>query len=271
MYLLHDQLLPHSPPLGPDNRAFRYGDGFFETILFVDGAPCCWPQHWARIRRGAEVLRLTFPADFETRLPFLLTQLVHANHLTTGTARVRWQCWRAGAGLYAPQTNAATWLATAEVAPQHPDEVTTGGRAAFAQTVRTAPSVLSFLKGPNAALYTLAALERQDRALDDLILLSPEGFVAESISAAVLWVKEDTIFTPDTARTGAVAGVRLANLLEKAAANGQRVQSGCFSSEELLQADAVATMNVAGVRWLAEVEGRLFVDRAKLTESLLSG
>lgn len=255
MYLLHDQLLPHPPPLDATNRGFRYNDGFFETILFVDGQPRCWPQHWARIRRGADVLCLAFPADIETRLPELLTELVHANHLTTGPARVRWQCWRTGAGLYAPQTNAATWLATAEPAAQHPDNVTTGGRAAFAQTVRTAPSVLSFLKGPNAALYTLAALERQDRGLDDLILLSPDGYVAEAIAAAVLWVKDDTLYAPDAARTGAVAGVRLANLLEKATAAGRRIQSGCFPPEELLQADAVATVNVAGVRWLAEVEG----------------
>lgn len=243
-----------SVALSPDNRAFRYGDGFFETIIFVDGQSRYWKHHADRIRRGAAALRLTLPADFFERLHTWLGQLVAANGLSRGAARVRWQCWREGRGFYAPQTTAVTWLATAErqelVAPGPP-----AGRALLAESVQTSPSVLSFLKGPNAALYALAALEKEARGADELILLSPRGFVAEATSAALIWLQGNTLYTSEFEPTGAVAGVRLAALTTQATAAGWRVRAVTNRPNYLDLADAVATVNVTGVRWLGAVEG----------------
>lgn len=258
MTLLHDQLVPaESVSFSPDNRAFKYNDGFFETIIFVDGQSRYWKYHADRIRRGAVAMRLTLPDNFFERLHTWLGQLVAANGLSRGAARVRWQCWREGRGLYTPQTTACTWLATAEaqelVMPTAP-----AGRAFIANSVQTAPSMLAFLKGPNAPLYALAAMERDARAADELILLSPRGFVAEATASALIWLQGNTLYTPDYEPTGAVAGVRLAALTTQANNAGWRIRPVTNRPNYLDLADAVATVNVAGIRWLGEVEGRSF-------------
>ncbi|MBC7446940.1 MAG: aminotransferase class IV [Hymenobacteraceae bacterium] len=256
--LLHDHLVPvASLGLGPDNRGFRYNDGFFETIIFVDGQPRWWKHHADRIRRGAAVLHLTLPENFFERLHTWLGQLVAANGLSRGAARVRWQCWREGRGFYAPQSTAATWLATADrhelVVPGPP-----AGRALLAESVQTAPSALSFLKGPNASLYVLACIERDARGADELILLSPRGFVAEATSSALIWLQGNTLYTPDPEPTGAIAGVRLAALAAQATLAGWRVRPVTNRPNYLELADAVATVSVTGVRWLGAVENHQF-------------
>ncbi len=256
--MLHDQLVPaNTVVLSADNRGFRYNDGFFETIVFLDGQPRWWRHHAERIRRGAAAMHLTLPENFFERLHTWLGQLVAANGLSRGTARVRWQVWREGRGLYTPQTTATSWLATAE-----PMELLTpgppAGRAHIAESVPTAPSPISFLKGPNAALYTQAALEQQRRGADELILLSPRGFVAEATSSALIWLQGNTLYTPDMEPTGCVAGVRLAALSTQATAAGWRIRPVTNRPNYIELADALATVNVAGIRWLAAFEGRTF-------------
>jgi len=47
------------------DRGFLYGDGLFETIRLINGRMFRWPQHLARLQRGAEFLQLQlpYPAD----------------------------------------------------------------------------------------------------------------------------------------------------------------------------------------------------------------
>ena len=256
--LLHDRLVPvESVGLGPDNRGFCYNDGFFETIVFVDGQSRWWKHHAERIRRGAAALHLTLPEGFFEHLHTWLGKLVAANGLSRGAARVRWQCWREGRGRYAPQTTATTWLATAEsltlTAPGPP-----AGRALLADSVQTSPSVISFLKGPNAALYTLAALEKETRRADELILLSPRGFIAEATASSLIWLQGNTLYFSESEPTGAVAGVRLAALTTQATQAGWRIRAVTNRPNYLELADAVATVSVTGIRWLGAVEGRTF-------------
>ena len=47
-----------------DDRGFTLGDGLFETILFVDGAPRLWGEHFDRLARGCAVLGLPKPDIF---------------------------------------------------------------------------------------------------------------------------------------------------------------------------------------------------------------
>ncbi len=256
--LLHDQLIQtENANLSLDNRGFRYNDGFFETLLFLDGELQNWVFHRARIQRGATAMHLSFPIDFATQLPQLLTQLVAANGLTEGRARVRWQCWREGKGLYTPQSTAASWMATVEPLDEG-YSAQPNGRAGISTTIETSPSKISFLKGPNAALYTLASIEREQRGLDELILLSPRGHVAESTSACVCWVQYPIVFAPDAALTGAVDGIGLAAFADRVQRAGWYFRTGTYRPSYLYQAEALITVNSLGWRWLASLDDRQY-------------
>ncbi|GAA4498865.1 aminodeoxychorismate lyase [Hymenobacter ginsengisoli] len=231
------------------NRGLAFGDGFFETLIYLDGRLRYAAGHLARMQQAAAALYLSLPPALASTeaLETTLARLAATNNLPA--ARLRLQLWRAGGGRYTPPTDAAAWLATAEpfTPEEWPLQLVDFGQATHAQL-----SPLSFCKGPQAWLYVRAAHERQQRGLDEIILCDAAGHVAEAGAAAIFWVKDEVLFTPALA-SGCVAGVRRAAVLGAAKAAGLPCREGLFSQAELLAADAVFTANVAAVRAVRQV------------------
>jgi branched-subunit amino acid aminotransferase/4-amino-4-deoxychorismate lyase len=253
MILLNSELLP-TATLPLPNRGFSFGDGFFETLIFLDGRLRFAPDHWARMQAAAEALYLELPAALASaeQLAAEMMRLAQANDLPA--ARLRLHIWRAGGGLYTPETEAAEWLATAApfVANDTPVE-----KADFALDTHAIYSPLSFCKGPQAWLYVRAAQERQRRGLDEIILCDGAGHIAEAGAAAIFWLKDGVLFTPSLA-SGCVAGVRRAQVLRLAQQAGLECREGLFSKEELLAAESVFTANVAALRVVGQLGGKEF-------------
>ncbi|TGE24280.1 hypothetical protein E5K00_03435 [Hymenobacter aquaticus] len=243
MLLLNDVLLP-TATLPLPNRGLAFGDGFFETLVFADNRLRYAADHHARMTSAAAALYLTLPAALASAaaLEATLARLVQA--ISTGPVRLRLQVWRTGAGRYTPLTDQAEWLATAEGFEENdsPLEVVDFARQTHAQ-----PSPLSFCKGPQAWLYVRAAHERQQRGLDEIILTTAAGHVAEAGAAAVFWLKEGKLYTP-ALTTGCVAGVRRAHLLRVARQHGLACVEDLFTPADVARAEAVFVANVAGIR-----------------------
>ncbi|SET34666.1 aminotransferase class IV [Hymenobacter actinosclerus] len=262
MLLCNNQLHPESTFALPlPNRGLQFNDGFFETLVWADGGLRYGPQHLARMQRAAAALDLPLPAALATleALTATLARLVGAQPQPAAPQRLRLQLWRPGGGLYAPpeatgQAITAEWLVTARPFEERTAPVALAG---FGTTVRTQLSPVSFCKGPNALLYVLAAREREQRGLDELLLLSGAGHVAEAGAAAVGWVRKDAVYVPaETA--GGVSSVRLAHLRAVATQLGVVWHEGLYEPDALLAAEAVFTASVAGLRPVQQVEGRRF-------------
>jgi branched-subunit amino acid aminotransferase/4-amino-4-deoxychorismate lyase len=236
------------------NRGLAFGDGFFETLIFSHNQLHLAADHVARMQRAATALHLVLPTPLATAdaLENTLTQLVVAQGLPA--ARLRLQLWRTGGGRYTPPTTAAEWLATAE--PFGADD-TPVVHANFALETQSILSPLSFCKGPQAWLYVRAAHERQRRGLDEIILCDAAGHIAEAGAAAIFWLKQGQLFTPALA-TGCVAGVRRAEVLRIARAQGIMYEEGLFKPEALFAAEAVFTANVAAIRLVQQVGQQAF-------------
>lgn len=253
MLLLNGELLA-TAALPLPNRGLGFGDGFFETMVFVKGRLRFAAAHLGRMQQAAAGLHLELPAALArpealaTSLGALLTAL------SLPAARVRLQVWRSGGGLYTPETNAAEWLATAVPYVANNAPVL---RADFAQETHAVHSPLSFCKGPQAWLYVRAAQERQRRALDEIILCDGSGHVAEAGAAAIFWMKNGALFTP-ALNTGCVAGVRRAQVLQLAQAEGVACHEGLFKQSHLLAADSAFTANVAAVRPVQRIGSHVF-------------
>lgn len=248
MLLYNGQLLLEEDfALTLPNRGLFFNDGFFETLVWADGSIRYLPHHLARMQRAAAVLGLTLPPELNaaSSLTHTLGLLAAATELPNGTAyRIRLQLWRGGGGLYAPETAACHWLATAR--PFHPNNAPIA-KADFAETIRTHFSPVSFCKGPNSLTYVLAARERTQRGLDELLLLDAAGNVAEGVAAALFWISGGQLATPPLT-CGCVAGVRRAHLLAVAQQHHVPIVEVSVTPAALATAEVVFTANVAGIR-----------------------
>jgi branched-subunit amino acid aminotransferase/4-amino-4-deoxychorismate lyase len=250
------QLIPDKEFQIPiSNRAFQYNDGTFETMLFVDGKIRFLQDHLNRLQRAAEVLKMELPqALFKPEtVAFWVEKLLAKNQLH-GKIRIKLKIWRSGNGLYTPDINATEVLITAE---QQKETSPIIEKADLATSVQTNYSNYSFFKGPNSVQYVLAGIEKKQRQLDEIILLSSEGFVSECLASNIFWIKNDTVFTPSIAN-GCVAGIMRKNLLRLFLADNIAFQEGKFLPEELLSAEATFTTNAAGVRRILKIQDKVF-------------
>ncbi|WP_022824970.1 aminotransferase class IV [Hymenobacter norwichensis] len=230
------------------NRGLFFNDGFFETLVWAEDTIRYLPHHLARMQRAADVLGLELPPELASasHLTQTLGKLVAENILPQANPayRLRLQVWRGGGGLYTPETTACNWLATSRsFHPNNAPALTAG----FAETVRTHFSPVSGCKGPNSLTYVLAARERTQRRLDELLLLDAAGHVAESVAAAVFWISKNQLYTSPL-ETGCVAGVRRAHLLAIAQQHHVPVAEVLAQPAVLEAAEMVFTANVAGIR-----------------------
>ncbi|WP_052346404.1 aminotransferase class IV [Hymenobacter swuensis] len=250
LVLYNGELLPADTVRLPlPNRGLYFNDGFFETLVWEPAGLRYLPYHVARMQRAATALSLELPATLASAAALTATVQQLIGTAPEPVQRLRLQLWRSGGGLYAPATTQPDWLLTTQPFAAVETPVL---QCDFATTVRTHSSSVSFCKGPNALLYVLAAQERQRRRLDEVILLSHEGYVAETVAAALGWIRQKTIYAP-TEAAGGVAGTRLAHLRTTAAALGLLWREGLYEPDELLRAEAVFTANVAGVRAVQQI------------------
>lgn len=236
------------------DRAFRYGDGLFETIRYEDNRLWYWTDHYARLTAGMKALHLTPPAPFSAEsLRQSTVQLLTANHLTDQPARVKIQVWRQTGGLYTPTNNHANVLITAQ--PGRPFAITERATAGIFEDVRLTHSPYSAFKTLSSLPYVLAGIAKQERGLDEVILLNadPEDYLAECQASNLFWFEEGVLYTP-AVETGCVNGILRQRILRTAASLGQAVYVGFHSRHRLSRAEAVFACNVSGIQWIRSIE-----------------
>ena len=240
--------------ISANDRAFRYGDGLFETIRYEQNRIWFWPDHYARLTAGMRALHLDLPTDTnESTVYQLIVNLLVANHLSDQPARVKIQVWRQTGGLYTPTTHQANILIT--VQPGRPFAITERAKVGIYDEVRLTYSPYSSFKTLSSLPYVMAGIAKQERGLDDVILLhaDSENYLAECQASNLFWFDEGVLHTP-AIETGCVNGIMRQHILRMAASIGQPVNVGFHSRHSLSLAEAVFACNVSGIQWFRSID-----------------
>jgi len=96
-----------------DNRGFKYGDALFETIRIKDGKPCFIEDHFTRLKKGMELLKMETTALSFKGLQDQILELIQKNNLNQG-GRVRITVFRNGDGFYTPEENSKSYVIEAK-------------------------------------------------------------------------------------------------------------------------------------------------------------
>ncbi|RRB00029.1 aminotransferase class IV [Larkinella rosea] len=237
--------------LTPNDRAFQYGDGLFETIRYEQNEVRFWPDHYDRITRGMDAFSLRLPAQFDRDL--LLSQildLLKINNLLHQPARIKLQVWRQPGGLYTPTSSQANFLITARSGSDF--AVTEKPVVGVFDAFRLSPSAVSAYKTLNALPYVLAGIAKQKHNADDMILLDTHGHLAECIASNLFWITDNQLFTP-ALESGCIDGILRRQLLRLAPQHGFSIHQGLFLPDVLARVDAVLCTNVSGIQWIRQI------------------
>lgn len=146
--------------VGSDNRAFRYGDGLFETMRYSNGLIYFYEDHYFRLMGSMCMMRVDIPS--ELNMEMLHEQILNtivSNGLKQKSCRVRLHFFRKGTGLYTPTDLGVDYLIEVEPLEDNGYVLKETGVVSdiYFDHVKT-KSVLSSIKSNNALVYVLASV-----------------------------------------------------------------------------------------------------------------
>ncbi len=254
------------PALKITNRAFCYGDGLFETIVTGPNRINLIERHYKRLQEGAMALGMTFPKELTLeRLNYWIKELINQNSITD-TYRVRIHLWRDSGGQYTPLKKSSSYLI--EIENNHSQLVTGDLSIGLNTEYVNTFSPISRFKSKNALKYVMLGKIREERGLDDIILIDNHGNLSESFTSSLFWAKGNKIYTPGL-ETGCVSGVMRSFIMEYMKDTDNPIDEVFATHSTLESCDAIFTSNGAGIKWYNRFESKDLVSPMPLLENLV--
>lgn len=168
--------------LSPASPAFRFGTGFFETILYNGKKVCHFDRHSARIHSSLDHFCIPYePVPFEEIIPLLLEK----NNLTGRSARIN---------IFYPVAGSIT----TPVVTAAPYERITDRVYRLAYSPDHHISSLNAHKTMAYMFFNLAHARAIAEGFDDALLTDLNGHVLETTTAALLFKKDGKFLEPNT-------------------------------------------------------------------------
>ncbi|MFD1316357.1 aminotransferase class IV [Namhaeicola litoreus] len=234
-------LIPEeSPILSADNRAFKFGDGIFDTLKSFRNNIYFIEDHYFRLMSSMRMLRMEIPMDFT--LQYYKDQIVktlQANHLSI-LARIRVSVFRKPGGFYAPKTNEIDFLIEVSSLQYIENQ---NCEIELYKDFSLQSGILSTIKTNNKMLHVLAGIFATENGFDNCVLINEKKNLTEAMNANVFLVKGNTVFTPPL-EDGCINGIvrkQVLRILEKF--DSLELQEVSISPFELMKADEVFLTN----------------------------
>ncbi len=245
------ELVPiNTPLLDINNRAFRYGDGLFESMRLMNGQLKFAEFHADRLQKGMRALHIENITLFDAWfLKDKAEELAVMNKAKNG--RIRLTVYRDSDGLYTPTGNKAGWCMELQADDYSQYILNTRGLITEVFTELTKPlNYLSNLKTCNSLVYVMAGLHKNQVKADEVFILNQNGFLCEAMSSNVFVLYQGHLYTPALSE-GCVAGVMRQVVIRLALQHNIPVTEAQINPEILNQAEEVFLTNATrGIQWV---------------------
>lgn len=221
------------------DRGVTLGDGLFETIAVIDGAPMRLNRHIERLERGLDVLGISAVID-PSIVGEALSALGREGDTLEGALRLTVLRGTGARGVLPVDISTPTVLISftpTKVGDGTPLEVVIAR-----STRRNDLSPMSGIKSTNYGDAILARMEAQGVGADDALMLNTRATIAEATAANVFCVIDGTVATPPVS-DGALPGV-----MRELVMTHLDVTEASITEADLSQADEVFLTSSISIR-----------------------
>ncbi len=227
-----------------NNRAFKYGDGLFESMRMMKGHLKFADLHADRLQRGMKALKIDGYSQMDTWfLKEKAEDLARRNKAKHG--RFRLTVFRDAEGLYTPSRNKMGWCL--ELQPLEEPRYFLNEKGLIMDIFADLPKATNYLsniKTCNSLIYVMAGLYKSQNKLDDVFLLNQNGFLCEAGSSNIFIGYQNHLYTPALSE-GCVEGVMRQVIINLAQQNNIPVTEAQISPDILYEADEVFLTNAS--------------------------
>lgn len=270
-YVFHrgEYVLENQAMITKDNRAFRFGDGFFESIRVMNGKALFLETHFARINDTIKALKFAPAPNFSLELLSSQIQgLLQRNSIDKG-GRVRVTFYRKSDGFYLPKHDDLGYYIEASHFINNEFMINPAGKVVdIYGDFKKEVNKLSMYKTLNCQLYVLASVYARDKALDEALIQNNKFSIIESTSSNIFIVSNGVLYTP-TLDDGCIAGTMRMNIINLALENKIKVYECTLNPQNLLSADEMFLTNaVRGIEWVVTYRTKRYYN--EMTKKLLA-
>jgi branched-chain amino acid aminotransferase len=207
--------------------------------------------HADRLRAGMKALKMEGATLFDEYFLKQKTNELCKKNKLKDNVRFRLSVYRAGDGLYTPNSNKSGYVLEASALTESTYELNKKGLIVDVFDELTKPvDKLSNYKTCNSLVYVMAGLYKKQYNLDEAFILNQNGFLCESISSNIFVVYDKQIYTPALTE-GCIAGVMRNVVMNIAKTNEIPVIQAQINPEVLKEAEEVFITNaLGGIRWV---------------------
>ncbi len=254
-----------------NNRAFKYGDGIFETIRAINSKLMFYNEHSMRAKRALKKLQISFNNDFfENELKENILHLLQVNKHFAG-ARIRVTFFRNGEGLYTPtQNNLSYLIETKELENEIYTLKKQGIKLGVFPDIKITHNHFSGFKSINNTLpYILASIYKKENNFDDCLIYNINNELCEATSSNLFIIKDGSLFTPSL-DCGCVNGIMRETIIEIALSMSITVfEEAVIRETEILNADEIFLTNaIEGIKWIVAYKNKRYFN--KITKKIFN-
>ena len=264
------EILPAGQPvLTIANRAFRYGDGLFESMRYLKGKLKYAELHAERLQRGMAALKLDGYSKITASFLIKKVEELLQRNSYGQNARVRLTVYRDSDGLYSPSVNQFGYTIEMSKLDESSYINTAKGLIVDVFDEVTKPvNTLANHKTCNSLVYVMAGIYRKQNSLDEVFILNNGGFLCEAMSANVFVVFKKKIYTPALSE-GCIAGVMRSVVMQLAKENKIDVIEAQINPDILNEAEEVFLTNASrGIQWVMGFNSKRYFN--KVSNDLLT-
>ncbi len=244
------------------NRAFRYGDGLFETMHSNGGEVQLFDKHMERFRKGLNILKIPL-CDIYTNdyIKQVIKGVLHRCRLYQG-ATIRMSVWRDAQGKFMINTTGSSILIEASFLNEGKYILNTEGivLGLFNEPL-VGYNMLSAVKSSNSLPYIMAGAYANNNGYDDVLMINYNGNITEATSSNVFALKNNIVYTPEL-ESGCLPGVMRAYVIKILNEIGFEYREDIIKPNFIETADEVFLTNaISGIRWCVAYNNRRFLNR----------
>ncbi len=254
---MNGELIPGEEAVVPaESSAVFYGTGCFESFRADRSNIFKFEEHLKRLNEGLNYLSFRTANSISAKwVRKEIGNVLEANRLTAVNARIRIQVSLTESSGYSLQDDPLL-IVLISADPLQPSRESV---ELYTTSVRVVSSAAqpAHLKLSNMLHYRQAFREAGRAGADDALMLSGEGFIAETSIANIFWKKGKTIYTPDI-ECDILPGIARNSLIEMVSGeNEYKVEQGKYKPEVLIDAECTwLTNSVREIVPVLKVDGK---------------
>lgn len=189
------------------DHGLTVGDGVFETLKAVDGAPFATRRHLERLRRSAAGLGLVVPCS-DDDLRAAMDEVLDSHRLPLARVRITVTGGTAPLGSERGEAPATVMVAAGSLSPPAPTTA-----VCVVPWPRNERGALAGIKSTSYAENVVALARARDQGCSEALFATTTGLLCEGTGSNVFVVLDGRLCTPPLS-SGCLAGVTRALVLE---------------------------------------------------------